>query len=135
MARVGIVFGIVLCCLSIVGMVGTLEKYPTQFIPMMLGVPVLFCGVVALNPHRRRYAMHAALMIAFVGAVCGGSRASYDMLQLVSGDEVNQYAFRLLSLMSVICAIFVVICLVSFFQTSRRKAAAMGPTVHSGHHH
>lgn len=134
MARIGIVFGIVLCCLSIAGMVGTLQKDPAQFIPMMMGVPVLICGVVALNPHRRRYAMHAALIIASLGAVCGGLMASWDLLQLVSGDDVNKYALRLLAVMSIICAAFCVICVVSLIQANRRRAATMNASLHAGHH-
>ena len=69
MARVGIVFGLLLCGLTVVGMVGTTVKSPMQFIPMMLGVPILFSGVVALNPHRRKHAMHAASAVAILGAV------------------------------------------------------------------
>lgn len=133
MARVGIVFGIVLCCLSVVGLVGTSEKYPTQFIPMMMGVPVLFCGVVALNPHRRRNAMHVAMVIALVGAVCSSVSASFCSLQLASGDQVNQYSYRLLMMMSVICGVFVAICLVSLIQTNRRKGAAVSATLNSAH--
>jgi hypothetical protein len=123
MARVGIVFGLALCCLSIVGLMGTAEKTPTQFIPMMLGVPILFCGVVALNPHRRKYAMHTASLIAVLGAVCGGGQASYVLLQLANRVPINHYSFRLVVAMSVICVAFVVICVISFIQIRQRKEA------------
>ncbi len=106
-------------------MVGTPIKSPTQFIPMMLGIPVLFCGVVALNPHRRRHAMHVASAIGLLGAVAGAARAMYCLLELAGGNEIDRYGFKVIVAMSGICTIFVVICVVSFIQTRRRKAAGI----------
>jgi sugar phosphate permease len=106
-------------------MVGTPIKSPTQFIPMMLGIPVLFCGVVALNPHRRRHAMHVASAIGLLGAIAGAARAMYCLLELASGNEIDRYGFKIIGAMSVICTIFVMICVVSFIQARRRKAAGV----------
>ena len=64
MARVGIIFGLLLCGLTIAGLVGTTVKSTILFIPMMIGIPTLFCGVVALNPHRRKHAMRVSATIA-----------------------------------------------------------------------
>ena len=105
-------------------MVGIPTKSPTLFVPMMLGIPVLFCGVVALNPHRRKHAMNFAAAIAFVGVIAGVGRSIYSLLQLAGGNEIDRYGLNVIGAMSVICAIFVVICLVSFIQTRRRKAAS-----------
>ena len=126
MARTGIVFGLLLCGLTVVGLVGTSVKYPTQFIPMMLGIPVLFCGVVALNPHRRKHAMQAASAVALLGAVAGATRVAYCLVELAGGAEINRNAFQLVIATSVICAVFVVICVFFFIQTRRRKAAGLG---------
>jgi hypothetical protein len=71
MARAGIVFGLILCGITIAGLVASSTKAPTQFYPMMLGIPILFLGVVALNPHRRRFAMMVASLIAILGGVLG----------------------------------------------------------------
>lgn len=123
MARVGIIFGLLLCGLTVVALVGTPVKSPTQFIPMMLGIPVLFSGVVALNPHRRKHAMHAASTVALLGAVAGGARAAYCLLALARGADVNGDAFKVVVAMSLICAVFVVICVISFIQARQRKMA------------
>lgn len=123
-ARVGIVVGLLLCGLTFVAMVGTPVKSPTLFIPMMLGIPVLFCGVVALNPHRRKHAMHAAAAIGLLGAAAGAVRAMYCLFELAGGSEIDRYGLKIIVGMSVICTIFVVICVVSFVQMRRRKTTA-----------
>lgn len=106
-------------------MVGTPIKSPMQFIPMMLGIPVLFCGVVALNPHRRKHAMHAASTVGLLGAVAGTARAIYCLLELAGGNQIDRYSFRIVVVMSAMCTIFVVICVVSFIQARRRKEAGI----------
>lgn len=105
-------------------MVGIPAKSPTLFVPMMLGIPVLFCGVVALNPHRRKQAMHAACAIALLGAIAGGAQTALCMVDLAGGNEIDRYGLNVIVAMSVVCVIFVVVCVISFIQTRRRKAAS-----------
>jgi len=121
MARVGIIFGLLLCGLTFYGMVSSLSKIPTQFIPMMFGIPILFCGVVSLNPHRRKNAMNVALGIAALGAVAGGIRLLLMASSTIRGIEVNGEALRLTAAMSVICAAFVAICIFTLVTANRRK--------------
>ncbi len=125
MARVGIIVGLLLCGVTLVALVGNPVKSPTQFIPMMLGIPLLFCGVVALNPHRRKHAMHVASAIGLLGAIAGAIRAFYYLLELAGGNEIDRYDFKIIVALSLICMIFVVICVVSFRQVRRRKAAGI----------
>ena len=106
-------------------MVGTPAKSPTLFVPMMLGIPVLFCGVVALNPHRRKHAMHTACVIALLGAFGGGARAVFCMVEFAGGNGIDGYGLNVIIGMSLICVVFVVICIISFIQTRRRKAASL----------
>ena len=120
MARFGIVFGLLLCGLTFVGLVGTSDKIPAQFFPMMLGIPILFCGVVALNPHRRKAAIEVALLISGAGAIGGLVRVAYCLIGF-AGPEFSRYAFNLIVLMTAICTVFTAICLVSF-RSLRRKA-------------
>lgn len=120
MARFGIVFGLLLCGLTLVGLVGTNEKVPSQFFPMMLGIPLLFCGVVSLNPHRRRQAIGTAAALSGLGAVAGGGRVVYCLLGF-AGDDFNRYAFNLTVTMTALCTLFTAVCIVSF-RAMRRKA-------------
>jgi hypothetical protein len=91
---------------------------------MMLGIPVLFCGVVALNPHRRKHAINVASAIAFLGAVAGVSELMYSLFQVAGGNQTDRYGLNVIGVMSAICAVFVVICLVSLIQVRRRRAAS-----------
>jgi hypothetical protein len=90
---------------------------------MMLGIPLLFCGVVALNPHRRKQAMHVASIVALLGAVIGGGCAIFGLFEIAGGHAVNRYMLRLVAAMSVICAAFVTICLASFVRARRSRTA------------
>jgi predicted branched-subunit amino acid permease len=120
MARVGIVFGLILCGLTVIGLVGTELKMPTQFYPMMLGIPVLFCGVVSLNPHRRKYAINVTATLALIGAVAGlvGS-----VRWFFSDGPAGHYAFLLTGSMSLICFCLFAFCLVSIRAAKKRRTA------------
>ncbi|MFK8111742.1 MAG: hypothetical protein AB8B91_06055 [Rubripirellula sp.] len=121
MARVGIIFGLLLCGLTAAAMIGSPQKMPVQFIPMMLGIPLLFCGVVSLNPHRRKHAMHAAAAVAMLGALAGSIRVLVCLSAMLQGAPVNRFGFRVIAVMSALCIIFVTICVVSFVQTRRAE--------------
>ena len=131
MARVSIIFGLLLCGLSALGMVGTTQKMPALFIPMMYGIPVLFCGVVALNPHRRRIAVAFAACIMLVAAVGSFARCGYG-IALASKDpelqhpEIDRYAAKLAIATTAVSVVFILVYLVTWLQ-SRRQARLMDP--------
>lgn len=121
MARAGIVFGLILCGLTFVGLVGTELKIPTQFYPMMLGIPVLFCGVVALNPHRRKHAMHVTAALALIGTVAG---AAASVAWIFNDDQTDRYDLLLTGSMSLVCLGLLISCIVSFRNARKRKKLA-----------
>ncbi len=125
MARVGIVFGLVLCGITFAGLVVIATKTPTQFYPMMLGIPILFLGVVALNPHRRRFAILISSAIAAVGAMLGTMWSAVQMLSLgPDSTDLQRDALRLIGAMVVVCVIFVVWSAL-WFRRVKEKAAAV----------
>ena len=73
MARFGIVSGLLLCFNTAYALFSSLNKEPLLFIPMMLGIPILFFGVVALNPHRRRQALATAALVGGAGCLINQS--------------------------------------------------------------
>ena len=81
-ARIGIVIGLLLCGLSLLGMVEAPAKGTTQFIPMMAGIPLLFLGIIGLNPHRRR----TAVWISMVTAVLATVYATLRYFQVLGRD-------------------------------------------------
>lgn len=131
MARVGIIFGLLLCGLTVVGLVSSLSKIPVQFIPMMLGIPILFCGVVALNPHRRKYAMRVSVILAALGTVAGGGRASYAAFRWFSGESINVFALKMVLAMSAVCIAFIILSVLSSVQAGRRQSDDL-PSHHPG---
>ena len=94
MARIGIIFGLALCGLTVACLVQSTTKSPYQFIPMILGIPMLFLGVVALNPHRRRQAMNVAASVSTMGLVVGGLPSDLwntsDLIHLKYNAESNR---------------------------------------------
>lgn len=122
MARLGIVFGLLLCALTVTGLVISPLKSPSQFFPMTFGIPVLFCGVVALNPHRCRHAMQAALALAAVGALIAGGRTIATAIHWADGGETNSLAFAMVAAMAVICGVFLVVGTISLLRGRRQKS-------------
>ncbi|TWU32888.1 hypothetical protein [Novipirellula artificiosorum] len=118
MSRIAIVFGLLLCALTTAGMMVS-QKMPSLFFPMMLGIPILFCGVVGLNPHRRRHAMQAAALIALVGMLAGGSHAALGALRTMNGAAVNPTALRMVAGAGFLCLAFLLLTLSA---TLRRSA-------------
>ncbi|MEO1527023.1 MAG: hypothetical protein AAFX06_16410 [Planctomycetota bacterium] len=108
MARIGIVAGLALCVVTAMALVGTLDKTPLLLMPMMIGIPILFFGVVALNPHRRRHAIGISAVIGTLGLLIGCG----EVFQLFSvwhrTDAVNIHSVRVVGLMIAICIGFLV---------------------------
>jgi len=121
MARLGIILGVLLCGLTYAGLISTTAKNPILFIPMMIGIPTLFCGVVALNPHRRKHAMRAAATLALLGASVGSIRSSIWLTRWMRDEEIYRYAVGLNVAMMVISGTFLVIFFVSFLQERGRR--------------
>lgn len=108
MARIGIVSGIALCILTALALVVSLDKSLLQFIPMMLGIPLLFFGVVALNPHRRRHATGTSAVIGAIGLVVGFGQAIRLFSVWHRTDAVNLHHARVVALMITICVVFLI---------------------------
>jgi hypothetical protein len=122
MARTGIVFGLILCGITFVGLVGIPVKTPTQFYAMMLGIPILICGVVALNPHRRRSAMACAAAIALLGASAGAIWSTVQLFAMAGTvTETDRYSLRLIALMTAVCLLFIAFCVIGFRKLKRRS--------------
>jgi hypothetical protein len=108
MARFGIVSGLLLCVDTAMALFGSVSKSPLLFIPMMLGIPILFFGVVALNPHRRRQALATAAGIGAIGCVIGFGELVHLVSKWVNTETVNLHSTRIVALMVAICMVFLV---------------------------
>ena len=121
MARTTIVFGIVLIVLGIVGYVGTGAVSITALIPAVIGVMLAIAGGLALNERYRKHAMHLAAAIGLL-AFLGTARGLIDLLGLIVGDDVQRPAAVLSqSVVAILMAAFVGLCLKSFMAARRGR--------------
>jgi hypothetical protein len=123
-AKVTIVFGVALALLGVVGYVMSGGVSLTALIPMIPGSLLVICGLLALNEKRLKMAMHTAVLVgllACLGAVPGLLR----LPQLLSGGEVARPAAVIAqSIMALLMAIYVGLCVKSFVDARRARKAA-----------
>lgn len=126
MSSISIVIGALLTALG-AGLFATAEgNAPTALIPSGFGVLLIICGVVARNESARKHAMHAAALLGLVGCamplvmiIRKWLRGEFDPLSRAGGGQLA---------MSVLCGIFVVLCVKSFIDArkARKQAEAAG---------
>jgi hypothetical protein len=116
MARVGIVFGLLLCALTVVALLYTTAKMPSLFVPMMIGIPILFCSIVGLNPHRRKNAMLNAAAVGALGLVVGSTLAIRAGMSLTEQAEIKQYVVRVGLSLAGLSLLFIMSYAISFVQ-------------------
>lgn len=121
MARTGIIFGLLLCGLTCAALILSTVKSPSQFIPMMIGIPTLFCSVVALNPHRRKQAMRAAASLALLGALVGGIRSLALLSDSIRDQDLPRYLASVNTTLCLLSCAFLAIWLVDYVQQRRRR--------------
>jgi uncharacterized membrane protein HdeD (DUF308 family) len=115
LAKLSIAFGIALILVGIGGFAP--NHAPTALIPAYLGIVLAICGVVAMNPAYRTHAMHAAVTLALVGFLAAGWRLAVSL----SKPAIDTIAVSSQSLMTVLCGVFVVLCIRSFIAARRAR--------------
>jgi len=137
MAKVTIVFGIILIGLGLVAYFGSTPKSSPQsevtqldgdgaigrklpitaLIPAFFGAPLLVCGLIAMRENLLKHAMHAAAMIGLLGSLGGLSNSIRGILKDVPNYRSVGYSF----VMGVVCTVFVALCIRSFIQARKRR--------------
>jgi hypothetical protein len=119
--RTAILFGVLLILVGVVGYaMGGDHKSPTALIPAVEGILLTVCGaVVVAKPEARKHAMHAAATVGLLGFLAAGGRL---MSVLIQGKVPAPLAMTSLSLMLVLSAAFVVLCVASFVSARRKRA-------------
>ena len=123
MAKVAIGFGIVLIALGLYGYLSVDEvaRSKTALIPAIAGALLAICGVIALNPSLRKHAMHAAAVVGLLGFLAPLGRV---IPQTIRGNPPSGLAGFSQVTMSVLCLIFLILCVRSFI--AARKARQVG---------
>jgi O-antigen/teichoic acid export membrane protein len=124
LANTTIGFGIVLIVLGLGGYFGSDRVSLTALIPAAFGLLLVIFGALARDEKRRKMAMHIAVtvgLLGFLGTVSG----LFQLPTLLSGGVVERPgAVVSKSIMAVLMAIYVGMCVKSFIDARRRRAGA-----------
>jgi hypothetical protein len=118
---VSIVIGGLLIAVGLGGYFGTGTSSWTALIPAFVGAALALLGLVALKESLLKHAMHAAAAVGLLGFLAAAGRFVPKALQ---GGDLREPALLCTGLMALLCAAFVGLCVNSFVQARRRRAAA-----------
>ena len=99
----------------------------TALIPAFFGVAILILGLIARNDRHRMWAMHVAVVLAFLG-LAGSVSGLVKLVMFVVGQQplARPFAAGSQALMALATALFLVICVRSFIAARRRQAQSPG---------
>jgi len=114
MARVTILYAVLLVALGIGGYFASGRASLTALIPAGFGIALLACGGLALREGFRKHAMHAAVVFGVL-ALGGSARGAIKLPLLLRGGEVARPAAVIAqAVMFVLSLLFVALCVRSF---------------------
>ena len=122
MAKVTLVFAVLLIALGLVGYLGTGSQHSTALIPTWFGVALGVFGWLAMSPSesRRKLFMHINVtigMLGFLGAAVEAVRGYGHARSL--GLEPDMIAFASKGTMAGLMLIYVLLCVKSFVDARR----------------
>jgi hypothetical protein len=122
-AKVTLVFAVLLIALGLVGFLGTGSAHPTALIPTWFGVALGIGGWLAISPNesRRKLFMHINVTIGLVGFLGAAIKALSGYLHTAdTGINLNQlHALLSQFTMAALLLIYVLLCVYSFIDARR----------------
>ncbi|HMF14834.1 MAG TPA: hypothetical protein VKE94_21110 [Gemmataceae bacterium] len=91
----------------------------TALIPAGIGAVFLVLGLIGRKDHLRQHAMHGAAALGLIGVLAGIGRL---LPKAFKGELTFSLATTCISLMILICGVFVGLCVNSFIRARRRRA-------------
>lgn len=136
MAKVTILFGLLLIVLGVVGYVGTGWRAPTALIPMYIGIVFAILGILARrgSQKRRMTIMHTAVTLGLLGFLAT-AKSIWDFIPMERGHAMlRPIAVEDKAVLSVMLLIYVLLCVRSFIKArkTREAEAAQQPTQAAG---
>jgi uncharacterized membrane protein len=124
MKNVTIALGAGLIALGVIAYFATGRDSLTALLPAVLGVPILVLGVLAMRENMRRHAIHAALVLALLGAL-GTMPQVVQLPDLLMDNDVERPAAVVTStITAVACLLYVVLGVRSFVAARRERRTA-----------
>ena len=122
MAKVTLVFALLLVLLGLAGYLGTGSQHPTALIPTWFGVALGIGGFLAISPSesRRKLFMHINVTIGLLGFLGGAVEAvrGYGHARSL-GLEPDKIALASKATMAGLMLIYVLMCVRSFIDARR----------------
>jgi hypothetical protein len=120
MAKVTLIFAVLLIILGLGFYLGTGSKAPTALIPTWFGVALGVFGMLAISPNegRRKLFMHINVTIGLLGFLAVAGRV---ISVLASGRTPDQIALIAQLLMAGLLLIYVILCVRSFIAARRAR--------------
>jgi hypothetical protein len=125
MAKVSLVFAVLLAILGLGFYLGTGSQYPTALIPLWFGLALGVFGFLAISPNegRRKLFMHINVTIGLIGFLGAAVQAIREYGNARSqGATPNYVAIEAQSAMALLLLIYVLMCVRSFLEARRTRA-------------
>jgi hypothetical protein len=123
MTRLTTITGALLVLIGVVAYIVTSASSVTALIPAFVGGLLLVCAALAGREALRRHAIHAALVVALLGAL--GSLMNVAKIgQLFAGTAERPAAIIVSVLLFVICAVYVALGVRSFVAARKVRTGA-----------
>jgi hypothetical protein len=125
MARITILFGVLLIIVGVIGFVATGSQHYTALIPAAVGLLFIIFGSLAsgADQTKRKLWMHIAVTIGLLGFL-GTFPAVVDMFRMLRGVTMpSPIKMEEKAAMSLLCLAFVLLCVRSFITARRNRTA------------
>lgn len=124
MLRLTFVIGGILVVLGVVAYVATAAASVTALIPAFVGILLVVCGAIGTRGEgARKHAIHAALVVALVGAL-GSLMQVVKLGEVFAGTAERPIAVVLSTVMFVLLVAYVVLGVRSFVAARKARAGA-----------
>jgi hypothetical protein len=124
MAKVTLVFAVLLAVLGLAGYLGTGSQHPTALIPTWFGLALGIFGFLAISPSesRRKLFMHINVTIGLVGFLGAAIQAGREVAHAsLTGGGPNPIAVGAQAAMAGLLFVYVALCVRSFIATRRAR--------------
>ncbi len=125
MAKVTLIFAVLLIALGLGSYIGTGSQHLTALIPALVGLLLGIFGFLAMGPDagRRKLFMHINVTIGLLGFLAAAGRAitSYGHARS-EGIEPDKIALGAQAAMAGLLLIYVLMCVRSFIEARRARA-------------
>lgn len=126
MAKMTLIFALLLVLLGLAGFLGTGSQHPTALIPTWFGLALGIFGFLAISPSeaRRKLFMHINVTIGLLGFLGGAVEAMRGYVHAKSaGLEPDRIALASKLTMTGLLLVYVILCVRSFIAARRARSA------------